>query len=230
MNLFEVIGPVMVGPSSSHTAGAVRIGKVALRLLGEPVRNANIGLHGSFAATGRGHGTDRAVVAGLLGMQADDIRIPQSFEIALQVGLHFEIHDIDLGPDAHPNSVRMVLEGIHGRSLMITGASIGGGRISIREIDGLKTDFSADYPTLIVQNADVPGHIAKVTGLLSASGINVAYMSLTREKRGGYAAMILETDQEIPAEVRKKIHDLPGTVKEIYYSLSEREGEDVSVA
>lgn len=230
MNLFEVIGPVMVGPSSSHTAGAVKIGRVALRLLGEPVRSANIGLHGSFAATGKGHGTDRAVVAGLLGMQADDIRIPQSFELAEQAGLHFEIHDIDLGPDAHPNSVRMVLEGMEGRSLVITGASIGGGRISIREIDGLKTDFSADYPTLIVQNADVPGHIAKVTGLLSASEINIAYMSLTREKRGGYAAMILETDQEIPESVREQIRKLPGTVKEIYYTLEEREEENVSFA
>ena len=141
MDIFDIIGPVMVGPSSSHTAGAVRIGYIAGKLMGEPIAKAEILLYGSFLATGKGHGTDKAVVAGLLGMQVDDPAIPHSFEIAEREGLQFTLSGIDLG-DVHPNSVKLELTGESGRTLEVIAASIGGGRIEICEICLLYTSPS----------------------------------------------------------------------------------------
>ena len=212
MRLFDVLGPVMTGPSSSHTAGAVRIGLTARRLLGSRPLNAEIQLHGSFAATGRGHGTDRALVAGLLGMQPDDPRIPQSFELARQAGLQFSIGSVTLR-GAHPNTAVLRLTGEGSRSLEVVGASIGGGRISICQIDGITTNFGADYNTLIVHNLDTPGHVAAVTGCLSDHAINIATMQLYRSTAGGYAVMVLECDQPIPDEVIAELRQKPGIVK-----------------
>ena len=144
MRLFDVLGPVMTGPSSSHTAGAVRIGSTARRLLGEVPAEAEILLYGSFAATGRGHGTDRALVAGLLGMQPDDDRIPHSFALAKEAGLHFKIGTTNLR-GAHPNTAVLRLTGVSGRKLEVVGASIGGGRINICQIDGITTNFGGDH-------------------------------------------------------------------------------------
>ena len=135
MNLLDIIGPVMVGPSSSHTAGAVKIGRVSRKLLAEEVKEAKIYFHGSFLATGKGHGTDKALIAGLLGMQVDDPAIPDSFRIAGERGMDFSLEGIDLG-DVHPNSVKMNLTGVSGRTLEVVAASIGGGRIQICELDG----------------------------------------------------------------------------------------------
>ena len=162
MRLFDVLGPVMTGPSSSHTAGAVRIGSTARRLLGEQPAQAEILLYGSFAATGRGHGTDRALVAGLLGMQPDDDRIPNSFALAKAGGLHYKIGSINLR-GAHPNTAVLRLVGVSGRKLEVVGASIGGGRINICQIDGITTNFGGDHNTLIVHNQDTPGHVAAVS-------------------------------------------------------------------
>ena len=212
MRLFDVLGPVMTGPFSSHTAGAVRIGLTAWRLLGSRPLNAEIQLHGSFAATGRGHGTDKALVAGLLGMQPDDPRIPQSFELARQAGLQFSIGSVTLR-GAHPNTAVLHLTGEDGRSLEVVGASIGGGRISICQIDGITTNFGADYNTLIVHNLDTPGHVAAVTGCLSDHAINIATMQLYRSTAGGYAVMVLECDQPIPDEVIAELRQKPGIVK-----------------
>ena len=212
MRLFDVLGPVMTGPSSSHTAGAVRIGLTAWRLLGSRPLNAEIQLHGSFAATGRGHGTDKALVAGLLGMQPDDPRIPQSFELARQAGLQFSIGSVTLR-GAHPNTAVLHLTGEDGRSLEVVGASIGGGRISICQIDVITTNFGADYNTLIVHNLDTPGHVAAVTGCLSDHAINIATMQLYRSTAGGYAVMVLECDQPIPDEVIAELRQKPGIVK-----------------
>ena len=228
MKLTDIIGPVMVGPSSSHTAGAVRIGNAARRLLGQPVREADIGLHGSFLATGRGHGTDKALVAGLLAMSVDDRRIPDSFEWARHAGLSFTIHGVDLGDSAHPNSAKLTLTGVKGKQLELVGASIGGGRIVITELDGLPVNFSGDFPTLIVHNEDLPGHVARVTSLLSESGINIAYMQLNRAHRGGQAVMVLECDQKIPAAVLQHLQAMEGIVKVTYLSLVP-EGESQNV-
>ena len=212
MRLFDVLGPVMTGPSSSHTAGAVRIGLTARRLLGSRPLNAEIQLHGSFEATGRGHGTDKALVAGLLGMQPDDPRIPQSFELARQAGLQFSVGSVTLR-GAHPNTAVLHLTGEDGRSLEVVGASIGGGRISICQIDGITTNFGADYNTLIVHNLDTPGHVAAVTGCLSDHAINIATMQLYRSTAGRYAVMVLECDQPIPEEVIAELRQKPGIVK-----------------
>ncbi len=212
MRLFDVLGPVMTGPSSSHTAGAVRIGLTARKLLGEPPAEAEILLHGSFAATGRGHGTDRALVAGLLGMQPDDEAIPRSFALARAAGLRFSIGSVVLR-GAHPNTALLRLVGPSGRKLEVMGASIGGGRINICQIDGITTNFGADHDTLIVHNLDTPGHVAAVTGCLSAREINIATMQLYRSTAGGYAVMVLECDQPLPDTLVAEVRALPGIVK-----------------
>ncbi len=218
MNIFDVVGPVMVGPSSSHTAGAVRIGNVSRKLLGEEIRKAEIGLHGSFLATGSGHGTDRALIAGLMGFAVDDERIPQSFELAREKGMEFSFGGVDLGEDAHPNSAKLRLTGHSGRELEIVGASVGGGRIMIQKIDGLDANFSGDYPTLIVHNEDQPGHVAEVTSMLQHKSVNIATMQLYRSGRGGHAVMVIECDQEIPAESVHWLEHLEGVEKVTYYS------------
>jgi len=218
LNIFDIVGPVMVGPSSSHTAGAVRIGYVSRLLLGEEPERAVISLHGSFRATGRGHGTDRALIAGLLGMRVDDPRIPESFAIAAQRGLKFVFREIDL-QDAHPNSAKLELVGVSGRELEVVSSSVGGGRISIDEIDGLKAGFSGELPTLVVHNLDQPGHVGEVTQMLTFGGINIAEMKLDRDRRGGLAVMVLEVDSEIPDDILQGIRALPGITKVTYLSL-----------
>ena len=200
MNLFDILGPVRVGPSSSHTAGAVRIGRIARRLLGEdtPAR-AEIGLSGSFAATGHGHGTDRALVAGLLGMQPSDERIAVSFDIAQREGMDYSFSRATL-PGEHPNTARLTLTGRSGKTLTIVASSLGGGRIMVVEMNGLRANFSGDLPTLIVQNRDQPGHVSEVTSMLAHKGVNIATMQLYRDYPGGNAVMIIETDKAVPPE------------------------------
>ena len=220
MNLFDILGPIMVGPSSSHTAGAVKIGFVSRKLLGEPVKKAKILLYGSFLATGKGHGTQLAIVAGLLGMRPDDSRIPHSLDIAREDGIDISFGEADL-KDAHPNSVLLSLIGISGKEMEIVGESIGGSRISIAKIDGLSANFSGDYPTLIVHNQDQPGHVAEITSMLSHKAINVATLNLYRASRGGNAVMVVECDQEIPKESIQWLAHLEGIKKVTYYSLED---------
>lgn len=218
MNILDILGPVMVGPSSSHTAGAVRIGNISRKLLADKPVKAEIYLHGSFALTGVGHGTDKAIIAGLLGMDTDDMRIPDSFEIANKEGLEFSFKKINL-KEAHPNTALLKLQGENGRTLEITATSVGGGKISIAKLDGIETHFSGDYPTLVVYNIDQPGHIADVTSALSHHAINIATLNLYRNKRGGYAVMIVETDQPIPERVVKWIEHLDGIIKVTYINV-----------
>lgn len=218
MNIFEVVGPVMVGPSSSHTAGAVKIGYIAGKLLGEPLKRAQINLYGSFLATGEGHGTKKALVAGLLGMQTDDIRIPQAYELARQQGIEICFGTAVL-KDVHPNSAQLILYGESGRKLEIVGQSIGGSRINIASVDGIETNFSGDYPTLVVHNQDQPGHVSKVTSTLSKHGVNIACMQLYRSKRGGEAVMVVECDQEIPQEVVDELRASMGIYQVTYLGM-----------
>lgn len=217
MNIFDIVGPVMVGPSSSHTAGAVKIGYVSRKLLAEPVKKAEILLYGSFLATGKGHGTQKALVAGLLGMEPDDSRIPDSLNLAQEAGMEITFGEAAL-KDAHPNSTQLILTGENGRQLEIIGESLGGSLINIASIDGLSANFSGEYPTLIVHNLDQPGHIAEVTSMLSHKAVNIAEMQLYRSSRGGNAVMIIECDQEIPQESVKWLSHLEGVVKVTYYS------------
>lgn len=217
MSIFDILGPIMVGPSSSHTAGAVKIGYISRQLLGEKVKAAKILLHGSFLATGAGHGTDRALVAGLLGMKEDDIRIPDSFLIAEKENMSVAFDKIHL-KNVHPNSVKLELTGVSGRKLEIIASSIGGGQIKICKIDGLEANFSGDYPTLVVHNQDQPGHVTEVTSMLAHKGVNIATMQLYRDHRGGNAVMVIECDQEIPLSAVSWLQRLEGITKVTYLS------------
>ncbi len=224
MRLFDVLGPVMIGPSSSHTAGAVRIGWVAQRLLGDTPVRAEIGLHGSFALTSQGHGTDRALIAGILGMQPDDARIPNSFAIAEEQVLQFTFSTIHLR-GAHPNTVRIALTGAHGRTLDIVAESVGGGRIHVCAIDGITVNFSGESNTLIVHNLDTPGHVAAVSSALMQRHVNIANMQLYRNAEGGYAVMILECDQRIPDDIEQWLTHIDGIIKiTVFNQEDERDG------
>lgn len=218
MNAFDIIGPVMVGPSSSHTAGAVRIGLVARKLLGEEVASATIGLYGSFLDTGIGHGTRQAIVAGLLGMQPNNMLISNSIMIAEEKGISVQFTEARLR-DAHPNTAQLNLIGETGKRLEVVGESIGGSRINIAQIDGISTNFSGDYPTLVVHNLDQPGHVSEVTSMLAHKKVNIATMQLYRASRGGEAVMVIECDQEVPQEGIDWLTKAEGVVKVTYLSL-----------
>ena len=181
INIFDMMGPVMVGPSSSHTAGAARIGNMGRTLLGEEVARADIGLHGSFAETGFGHGTDRALLAGLLGMKPDDLRIPNAYEEANRAGMAYSFRTVELR-DAHPNTALLELTGKSGKQLTLQASSIGGGAIVVNKIDGIDVNFTGDFNTLIVRNQDESGSVAAITSILSQVHINVANMSVNRHR------------------------------------------------
>lgn len=220
MNVFDIMGPVMVGPSSSHTAGAVRIGFTARKLMRDEIKHADLYLHGSFLATGKGHGTDRAIIAGLMGMKPDDERIPDSFSHAKERGLSFQFAGIELR-NAHPNSVLMKLHGTKGGYLELVASSIGGGQIMINKIDGVEADVSACYPTLIVHNVDKPGHVSFIASMLGQKAVNIATMRIYRDKRGGHAVMIIECDQEVPLEALELFQKTEGVIKVTYLSMVE---------
>ena len=220
IDVFDIMGPIMVGPSSSHTAGAVRIGRMARTLLGEEPVKAALHLHGSFAETGVGHGTDKALVAGLLGMATDDLDIPNSFEIAGQKGLSFAFDEVDLR-DAHPNSVNVEVEGASGRRMKMQASSTGGGRIMVDKLDGVEVSFSGDYHTLVIQNLDNQGNLADVTTALALARVNVANMSLHRSDKGGNVMMIIETDDPVPDYIVELLDTQPGILQVIHYK---REG------
>jgi len=210
MNLFDILGPVMVGPSSSHTAGAVRIGRMARRLLGDGTPQiAKITLSGSFAATGRGHGTDRAIIAGLLGMHTDDELIPKSFDIAQESGMGYVFANANL-PGEHPNTAKIELTGKSGKTLSMIASSLGGGRIMVAEMNGLRVSFSGDLPTLIVQNQDRPGYVRDVADILARNSVNIATLNLYRDYPGGSAVMIIETDKAVPGDGLDGIRAMSG--------------------
>lgn len=215
MDIFEIIGPIMVGPSSSHTAGAVKIGLVTRKLLGKTPVRAELYLHGSFAATGKGHGTDRALIAGLLGYSPEDSRVPCAFDCAREEGLEFEFFHRELR-DAHPNSVLIKVWAADSvKPLEVVGASVGGGRIEIRELSGMKLAFSAEVPTLIVRNHDTPGSVADVSYMLSRHRINIATFQVTRDSRGGEAVMIIECDAPLDPSFAEKIKAMPDIIEAI---------------
>ena len=222
INIFDMMGPVMVGPSSSHTAGAARIGNMGRTLLGEEVARADIGLHGSFAETGFGHGTDRALLAGLLGMKPDDLRIPNAYEAANRAGMAYSFRTVELR-DAHPNTALLELTGKSGKKLTLQAASIGGGAIVVNKIDGIDVNFTGDFNTLIVRNQDESGSVAAITSILSQVHINVANMSVNRHRRGGDALMVIETDQHIKPRQVEFLSELPGILSVTYYDKEDDE-------
>ena len=223
MNLFDIMGPIMVGPSSSHTAGAARIGRVARSLLGEEPQEAELLLHGSFASTGKGHGTHQALIAGLLGFAPDDPRLPDSFRLAEGAGLRFTFGTCALR-DAHPNSVLIRLSGRSGRSMEVGASSLGGGRVRVFEVDGMECSFSGELSTLVIHNTDRPGCVSHVTIILASTGVNVATLQLNRGSRGGMAVMVIECDKAVPANVVQEIRDLPGIKRVTCYIPEGQEG------
>ena len=220
LDIFDILGPVMIGPSSSHTAGAARIGAMARTLLGAPPVKAAIHLYGSFAETGSGHGTDRALVGGLLGMKPDDSQLPNAFEKAKKAGLAFTIDEIKLR-EAHPNTAVIDAESADGKKLTMQASSIGGGRIMVNKLDGIDVNFSGMFNTLVIRNEDASGTVAAVTSILSQLRINVANMSLYRHKRGGDALMVIELDQHLKPHQVSFLSELPGVLSMTYYDKEE---------
>ncbi|MEQ1690061.1 MAG: L-serine ammonia-lyase, iron-sulfur-dependent subunit beta [Gemmatimonas sp.] len=207
VSLLDIIGPVMVGPSSSHTAGACRLGLLARCLVGGTPQRATIELHGSFARTGEGHGTDKAIAGGLMGFRPDDERLRTALEIIKHEGLDYTFEKTSLGDEAHPNSVRITLERDGRRSQMV-GASLGAGRVLLTEIDGYPVDVSGNLHTIVLVAEDTKGSVARIAGLLAEADLNIATLKLTRKERGGDAFMVIEVDHEPEEAVRDAIRSL----------------------
>ena len=208
LGVFDIIGPIMIGPSSSHTAGAVRIGKYTYSILGERPVKVKVGFTGSFAKTYRGHGTDKAIIAGVLGMNTDDKRICNSLEIAEEEGLDYTFETLELD-GVHPNTMELELEGESGRRVNVRGSSIGGGNILINRINVLITGKSA---ALIITHLDKPGMVAKVSNILGNTGININQFSLSREEKGGVAIMTIEIDGGMDPSIQQTIQDVPNVL------------------
>lgn len=210
VSLLDIIGPVMVGPSSSHTAGACRLGLLARCLVGGTPERARVELHGSFARTGEGHGTDKAIVGGLMGFRPDDERIRDALGIAEREGLDYRFQKTTLGEEneVHPNTVRITAER-DGRSLVMVGSSLGAGRVLVTEIDGYPVEVTGNYNTIVLVAEDVPGSVARIATILADDGINIATLRLTRKARGGDAFMVIEVDEAPDEKVRDDIRALP---------------------
>ncbi|MBT3337533.1 MAG: L-serine ammonia-lyase, iron-sulfur-dependent, subunit beta [Anaerolineae bacterium] len=208
MSAFDIIGPIMIGPSSSHTAGAVFLGQIARKILGVKPARAEINLHGSFAKTAKGHGTDKALVAGLLGFSANDERIKNSFQIAQEEGFNYEINSVDMGEDVHPNSVQFSLWGT-GKWAKVAGASLGGGAVEVNTVQGRKVKFNGDYATLLIFGRNQPGTTNDVTGAFVKNKINIAYLRVERLRHHKEAVMVFETDEPIPPRGVNAIRALP---------------------
>jgi L-serine dehydratase len=201
VSLLDIIGPVMVGPSSSHTAGACRLGLLARCLVGGTPQRARVELHGSFARTGEGHGTDKALAGGLLGFRPDDERIRDALDIMEREGLDYQFDKTTIADDAHPNTTRLTVER-GGQTVTVIGSSLGAGRIRLSEIDGYPVEITGSLPTIVLVAADQPGSVARIAGILAEKQVNLATMRLTRKERGGDAFMVIECD-EPPGDVAR---------------------------
>ena len=210
VSLLDIIGPVMVGPSSSHTAGACRIGLLARCLVGGTPEMARIQMHGSIARTGEGHGTDKAIVAGLMGFAPDDDRIRTALEIAEREGLDYKFEKTTLGEEAdvHPNTTRITIQR-GDRSATMVGSSLGAGRVLVTEIDGYPVEVTGNYNTVVLVAEDVKGSVARIATLLAEDNINIATLRLTRKARGGDAFMVIEVDEMPSTNLRDRIRALP---------------------
>ena len=195
-SIFDMIGPVMIGPSSSHTAGVVRIAKVAVKILGTIPDNAEITFYNSFARTYEGHGSDRAILAGLMDFETDDKQIKEAIEIANQSGLKYHFKSVGNASTMHPNSIRLLI-GKGERSIEVLGESKGGGVINIAEVNGFKADFSASLHTLIIFADDIKGSIAFIANVLAHDDCNIATMSVSRKGRNDLACQVIEMDSSI---------------------------------
>jgi len=204
ISMFEVLGPVMIGPSSSHTAGAAKIARIARRVANEDVRKVLFSLHGSFAKTYKGHGTDKALVAGILGMKEDDEEIRNSFKLAQQQGIEFNFVETEL-KNSHENSVLIEIYDSNDICHKVIGSSIGGGRILITNIDDFEVEISAKNPVIIIKQRDRKGVVSDITSLLAKNNINIGVMRVSRKEKGIEASTVIETDDEVPINIIEQL-------------------------
>ena len=209
ISVFDVLGPNMVGPSSSHTAGAVAIANVAHKLLAPPLKKVDFTLYGSFAKTYQGHGTDRALLGGIMGFSTDDLRIRDSFRIANERGLTFSFTPNEVETEVHPNTVDIRMENAAGQVMTVRGESLGGGKMHIVRINGVRVDFSGEYASVVVIQQDKPGVVAHITKVLSDRNVNIAFMRLFREGKGDTAYSIIESDGTLPDGIDQELRANP---------------------
>ena len=201
ISVFDVMGPNMIGPSSSHTAGAARIAFLAQKMITPPLKKVEFTLYGSFARTYKGHGTDRALLGGIMGFSTDDMRIRNSFDIATDKGIDFSFTPNEVETDVHPNTVDIHMVNEQGQEMTVRGESLGGGKVRIVRINGVEVDFTGEYNALIVVQKDKPGVVAHISKILSDRGVNIAFMRLFREGKGHTAYTIVESDERLPEGV-----------------------------
>ena len=209
IGIFDVLGPIMIGPSSSHTAGAARLGKIARTIVNKPIKDVTFLLHGSFKETYKGHGTDRALVAGILGMMPYDERLRDALLIAEKEGLEVHFLPADLG-QVHPNTVKILITDCDDINWEVLGSSIGGGLVEIYEINGNKVKITGEYPTIITCHDDIPGTVSKVSTLFYDNDINIAHMTLVRSQKGKDATMTFEVDNNVSEELIAAIKAVEG--------------------
>ena len=207
ISVFDVLGPNMIGPSSSHTAGAAIIALLAQKMISPPLIKVDFTLYGSFAKTYKGHGTDRALLGGIMGFSADDTRIRDSFRIAEERGLEFSFTPNEEETEVYPNTVDISMENEAGRKMVIRGESLGGGKVRIVRINQVKVEFTGEYSAVIVIHQDKPGVAAHITKCLSDMNINIAFMRLFRKGKGAIAYTIVESDERLPVEIGEKIRE-----------------------
>lgn len=209
ISVFDVLGPNMIGPSSSHTAGAAVIAGLARKLIAPPLTRVEFTLYGSFAKTYRGHGTDRALLGGMLGFATDDERIRDSFRIAQEQGLDFVFTPNQTETELHPNTVDIRMHNAAGQEMTVRGVSLGGGKVKIVRINGVKVDFTGEYSALIAVHQDTPGVVAYITRVLSEHNVNIAFMRLFREAKGYTAYSIIESDGRLPDGIMPELRQNP---------------------
>ncbi len=214
-SIFSILGPVMIGPSSSHTAGAEKIGRIVYMLTGGDLERVEFTLHGSFAKTGRGHGTDKALVAGILGMEPYDERIKDAIHLAEEKGIEIRFEEADLG-NVHPNTVKALATKSDGTSLELVASSIGGGNISVGSINSVNATFTGKYTTLIISHYDKVGMISQITQTLAVKKVNIVTLSLTRESKGSTATSVIEVDSPVSPEILDWIQGFEHVISVIY--------------
>ena len=205
ISVFDVLGPNMIGPSSSHTAGAAKIAYLAQKMIPGPLVQVDFTLYGSFARTYRGHGTDRALLGGMMGFTTDDMRIRNSFEIAEERGIAFQFQPNEEETEVHPNTVDIHMVNKAGQEMTVRGESLGGGKVRISRINRVKVDFTGEYSAVIVIQKDRPGVVAHITKALSDRNVNIAFMRLFREGKGDIAYTIVESDGHLPEDIREEL-------------------------
>ncbi len=224
-SIFDVIGPIMIGPSSSHTAGAARLGKIARYAAHRDIKKVTVYLHGSFAETAEGHGTKKAIAAGLLGMEPYDERLRNSLELIKKNNIEVEFIKKDLQV-SHPNTAKIIIERKDGSKINLLGSSLGGGAVMVSNINGFDVEINGEYYTIITKHTDVKGTISDVTTLLAKENINIANMKVIRDRNKKQASMIIETDQVVEEEVINKIKAMQNMI-DVVIIRPIKENEDV---